>query len=120
MDVRSVAHTGQPGDLRRACMAWVDTLADSGLSLWQILPLNPVDGVGSPYASRAANAIDPSLHQTLAGDINVSTSEVTAALESQPWLRRFAVFETLREVHGAPWTVWPPAIRSAGRSEAHV
>ena len=114
LDVRSVAHGGQPGDLRRACIAWVNTLAGSGLSLWQILPLNPVDGVGSPYASRAANAIDPSLHPELAGDITVSASEVTAALESQPWLRRFAVFEALREVHGAPWTVWPLAIRNAG------
>jgi len=114
LDVRSVAHGGQPGDLRRACIAWVNTLADIGLSLWQILPLNPVDGVGSPYASRAANAIEPSLHSALAGDIMVTAPEVTSALESQPWLRRFAVYEALREVHGAPWTVWPPEIRSAG------
>lgn len=38
---------------------FIDFLRDAGQSVWQILPLNPIDEVGSPYNSSAAFAIDP-------------------------------------------------------------
>lgn len=44
------------GDLGQGARAFVDFLARSGLSLWQILPLVPPGGGGSPYSSRSAFA----------------------------------------------------------------
>lgn len=113
-DLRALPRGGAPGDLRRNAIAFVETLANMGLSLWQILPLNPTDDVGSPYASRSANAIDTGLHTALAGDLEVEQRDVLQALERWPWLRKHAVFEALRDEHGAPWTTWPEDVRWAG------
>ena len=96
----------------RAC-AWIDLLAESGIGLWQILPLNPVDAVGSPYASPSSAAIDPRLHHALASDVQVTDIETMRALEEQPWLDLHATFYALRDMHGTPWASWPHAIRSS-------
>ena len=49
------------GDLGPAAYAFVDWLAAAGQSLWQILPLTPVDETGSPYQSSSAFAGNPLL-----------------------------------------------------------
>ncbi len=49
------------GDLGPAVYTFLDKLAEAGQSLWQILPLVPVDGSGSPYASSSAFAGNPLL-----------------------------------------------------------
>jgi len=115
VDVRSLPRGERPGDLRRNALRFIDTMADLGLSIWQVLPLNPVDSVGSPYASRSACAIDPSLHAALAGDFEAEQRDVLAALDQHEWLRRSAVFEALRDEHGAPWTAWPEEARWSGQ-----
>ncbi len=48
------------GDLG-AARAFVDFLADAGQSWWQVLPLCPPDGGGSPYNSASAFAGSPEL-----------------------------------------------------------
>src|SRR6266536_4783937 len=40
---------------------FVDWLAAAGQSWWQVLPLGPPDGTGSPYASPSAFAGSPAL-----------------------------------------------------------
>ena len=42
------------GDLGAGARAWIDWLASAKLGLWQILPLVPPGGGGSPYASPSA------------------------------------------------------------------
>jgi 4-alpha-glucanotransferase len=49
------------GDLGPAARAFVDFLADCGQSWWQVLPVCPPDGAGSPYASNSAFAGSPAL-----------------------------------------------------------
>ncbi len=44
------------GRLGREAYAFVDWLAVAGARWWQVLPLNPPDEFGSPYASRSAFA----------------------------------------------------------------
>ena len=44
------------GDIGPTAHAFIDWLAQSGQSLWQILPLGPVDDTGSPYQSSSAFA----------------------------------------------------------------
>lgn len=49
------------GDLGPAARAFVDFLADCGQSWWQVLPVCPPDGGGSPYNSMSAFAGSPAL-----------------------------------------------------------
>ncbi len=49
------------GDLGADARRFVDALARAGQKAWQILPLNPVDGVGSPYSSSSSMACEPLL-----------------------------------------------------------
>lgn len=42
------------GDFGQAAYDFVDWLAAAGQTLWQVLPLSPPDGSGSPYASHSA------------------------------------------------------------------
>lgn len=49
------------GDLGQAAYTFMDKLAEARQSLWQILPLVPVDDAGSPYASCSAFAGNPLL-----------------------------------------------------------
>ena len=44
------------GRLGDGAHAFVDWLADAGARWWQVLPLNPPDEFGSPYASSSAFA----------------------------------------------------------------
>ncbi len=38
---------------------WLKLLADSGISVWQVLPLSPPDSTGSPYSSPSSFALNP-------------------------------------------------------------
>ena len=49
------------GRLGAEAYAFVDWLAAAGARFWQILPLNPPDHHGSPYASASAFAASPGL-----------------------------------------------------------
>ena len=47
------------GSLGRVAHAWIDALADQGIGAWQLLPLAPTDGTGSPYSSPSGFALNP-------------------------------------------------------------
>lgn len=49
------------GDLGPECYRWIDFLAESGCSLWQILPLGPTGYGDSPYQCFSAFAGNPLL-----------------------------------------------------------
>jgi len=49
------------GELGDKARDFIDQLADSGQSWWQMLPLNPTDSGGSPYSSPSAFAMNPAL-----------------------------------------------------------
>ena len=38
---------------------WVDRLSEQGIKAWQLLPLAPTDGLGSPYSSPSGFALNP-------------------------------------------------------------
>ena len=47
------------GGLGAAARLWIRALARNGIGLWQVLPLSPPDGTGSPYSSPSSFAINP-------------------------------------------------------------
>lgn len=46
------------GDLGEKAYRFIDIISDSGFTLWQILPINPVNYVNSPYMSPSSSAFN--------------------------------------------------------------
>jgi len=63
------------GDIGPSAFKWIDFLAESQLSLWQILPLGPTGYGDSPYASCSSFAGNPML---ISIELLVSSGELTA------------------------------------------
>jgi 4-alpha-glucanotransferase len=61
MHITSLPGSYGCGDLGPASVRFVDWLADTGQSWWQMLPLDPPGPGFSPYSSRSAFAINPLL-----------------------------------------------------------
>ena len=47
------------GSFGRPAREWLNALASHGVMVWQILPLAPPDGTGSPYSSPSSFALNP-------------------------------------------------------------
>jgi 4-alpha-glucanotransferase len=79
------------GRLGADAYAFVDWLAAAGQSWWQVLPLGPPDGVGSPYKATSAFAGWPGL---LADpDAPVSPGELEAyAARHSTWIGEWAAY----------------------------
>ncbi|WP_018936201.1 4-alpha-glucanotransferase [Thioalkalivibrio sp. ALJ24] len=128
------------GTLGEEAFRFVNWAASAGFSLWQILPLHPVQGDGSPYASISAFAGDPRLidparlaeaagivddgrppadllalaGETVAGEGHALHAAYRAFLEEQGpvWLDDFALFCVIRSLEdGRPWWEWAPELR---------
>jgi len=119
---------------------FVDFLADTGASVWQMLPLGPTHADGSPYHCQSIHALHPGLlsierliqsgwpgdsrdpsQQWLASALAVLPRPERAAermaFESfcaghAGWLEDYALFQVLREEHDSrPWWDWPVPLR---------
>ena len=55
----SLPGTPACGTLGAQARAWIDLLAEAGVGVWQLLPLAPPDGLGSPYSSPSGSALNP-------------------------------------------------------------
>jgi 4-alpha-glucanotransferase len=86
-------------------------LADSGASVWQMLPVHPPDAGGSPYQSNSAHAGDPRLicRSTAPAD----TAGLPEFRQAQSaWLDDFALYCALKQHFGMqPWWRWPAEFR---------
>ena len=47
------------GSFGKPARVWLNELANSGIGLWQFLPLAPTDSFGSPYSSPSSFAFNP-------------------------------------------------------------
>lgn len=127
---------GPHGTLGKSAHAFIDSLHQCGITLWQMLPLGPTHADGSPYQSLSSHAGDPRLicRESLVeeGLLDEPEQPVTSALitflrraspserqayafflaREADWLDDYALFMALREAHGRiGWFDWPEAIR---------
>ena len=92
-------HAGGIEGAAREFLAWAE---QSGLSVWQILPVGPPDGGRSPYSALSGFAGDPSWFEGEGG----------ADAEHAPWLDDWSLFAALKEAHhGLPWFAWSEPLR---------
>ncbi|MDY6941671.1 MAG: 4-alpha-glucanotransferase [Pseudomonadota bacterium] len=88
----SLPGPGPSGEIDSAAYRFADFLAQAGFSVWQTLPLCPVDSTGSPYQSCSVFAAEPSLI-SVEGLVQwglVEASEITATerMGAKPGHRR--------------------------------
>jgi 4-alpha-glucanotransferase len=74
------------GTLGHQARAWIDLLAGAGVGVWQVLPLSPTDGQGSPYSSPSGSALNPWLldGEDLLAEGAVQASDLRELPEGSP------------------------------------
>ena len=115
------ARSGQLGEEARR---FVDFVADSGCTVWQVLPLVPThEGDGSPYNAPSTMAGNPDLisaqRRTAEGLDDVGSLDArqqsnfdTWCGEHAAWLEPFVEFVAVRELQDdTPWFTWPSSLR---------
>lgn len=115
--VTSLPNEGGPGTLGAPARRFVDWLAECGQTYWQVLPVNPADGYGSPYAGLAAFAGNTCLLEKDPEDVLAELKDVDddpdyqAFLEKNKyWLTPYAAFRAIKDLLGeGPWQEWPDA-----------
>ena len=125
--VTSVPNGGRPGTLGAPGRRFVDWLASAGQRYWQVLPVNPADGFGSPYAGLAAFAGDTGLLERPCDEVLEELHDIGNDPDYQEfcenneyWLRPYCTFCALKELHGgAAWQDWPAADRRFSPAMAH-
>jgi 4-alpha-glucanotransferase len=105
---------GASGSLGAAARNFVDWLAEAGFSIWQVLPLGPVDDSASPYWTTSDFAFNPRLiDRSEALQPESAPAAFADFCERQAeWLEDYTLFCALGEAHGgASWWQWPAALR---------
>ncbi|MDO6460781.1 4-alpha-glucanotransferase [Granulosicoccaceae sp. 1_MG-2023] len=100
------------GRISDAARAWLDFLADSGIALWQVLPIGVPQAGGSPYLCDSAFAINPALFD----DSDAAPADETALSRFKTaqrwWLEDYCQFAVLKKhFDNAPWFDWPAPLR---------
>lgn len=111
---------GHPGILGEPCHRFIDYLANAGVRYWQILPLNPTDAFGSPYAGLSAFAGNPALmwgydegHTAFTTHLEDSNAYRRFVEKNESWLLPYATFRAIKALVGEkPWQTWPEAYRT--------
>ncbi len=114
--ITSLPNGGEAGTLGEPAKKFVDILAEAGQTYWQVLPVNPTDQFGSPYAGLSAFAGNPYLLEGFQNKLD----ELVEGLEDDPgyeefckknadWLEPYVAFRSIKESVGddVPWTLWP-------------
>ncbi|MFI4895774.1 MAG: 4-alpha-glucanotransferase [Steroidobacterales bacterium] len=105
---------GGAGALGAAARVVIDWLIQAGFSIWQMLPLGPPGGGGSPYWARSDFAGHVALlDRNELPDLAAQRADYESFRSaSQSWLDDYVLFETLAEQFNEPWWQWPPELRA--------
>ncbi|HHQ14688.1 MAG TPA: 4-alpha-glucanotransferase, partial [Chromatiales bacterium] len=103
------------GVLGSEARRFVDLIAAAGFTVWQTLPLGPVDSTLSPYQLKSAFAGNPALideRETGSLAATDSGSCIAFVRRNRRWLLPYALFDALRaRYQGVPWWAWPAPLR---------
>lgn len=114
-------HPNKPGTLGAPAKHFVDWLARTGQRYWQMLPVNPTDNFGSPYAGLSAFSGNAQLLEdgTHTVDVPIKDRVQLGAYhrfceDNKAWLLPAATFDAIKQLLGEekPWQTWPKHYRS--------
>jgi 4-alpha-glucanotransferase len=89
---------------------FIDFLADSGVSIWQMLPLGPPHDDLSPYGCQSVHAANPALINSTNEEVNKLAFEQFVETQ-QYWLEDYVLFRALHNKFKTGWWEWEPALR---------
>ncbi len=126
--VTSIPNDGKPGVLGPKVFSFLDLLKKHGEKYWQILPLNPTDPQGSPYAGSSAFAGNLDLlpysdaeikeqyevYRMIAGKIRPAVEYPengdeyeTFLKDNEDWVDGYAMYSAIKDRNkGASWKEW--------------
>jgi len=118
--ITSLPNEKGPGNIGEPAKRFVDFLAAAGQKYWQILPLNPTDEHGSPYAGASAFAANPALLPESEAELRTAFQTFEAGPDyrafcekNRDWLEPYALFTALKQKHGGKaWQDWPKGDRA--------
>ena len=120
------------GSLGEPALRFVDRLVKAGIRYWQVLPVNPTDAFGSPYAGLSAFAgnislmwgVDAEGPTALHADFEGSPELRRFIEDNEDWLLPYATFRAIKGRVGdeKPWQGWSQKYQTwsselAGRKE---
>jgi len=92
---------------------FIDLIAAAGFSIWQVLPLGPVDASRSPYLLKSANAGNPELIDRARFSAPTADGLRHFCDANRGWLNPYVLFMALRQRYAdAPWWEWPAELRN--------
>lgn len=111
---------GGQGVIGDECCRFIDWLKARGDKYWQILPLNPADAEGSPYAGSSAFAGNVKLLPYTEDELRKLYTKEKGSAEFAEykednafWLKLYAVYEAVKgKMNGAPFDRWEDKYRS--------
>ena len=123
--ITSLPNRDGPGNIGAPARAFIDFLAQGGQKYWQILPLNPTDEHGSPYAGASAFAANPALLPESEAELRVLYRSFQGGQDykcfcekNRSWLIPYTRFTALRKKHGGKaWQDWPRQDRNCAPEE---
>ncbi|CAN8140683.1 4-alpha-glucanotransferase [uncultured Thiomicrorhabdus sp.] len=103
---------GKLGCLDKNAWRFLDWLQQSGLSIWQTLPLNHTHVDLSPYSAMSAFALNPAFLPENWLD-EFTDQRWQTFIENEPhWLHDYAMFVVIREQYqGRSWLDWPQPLK---------
>lgn len=119
--ITSLPNAGAPGTMGEPARKFIDYLAAAHQRYWQILPVNPCDGHGSPYAGLSAFAGNTRLVEGTEEDLAEKAAAVAdgdpayrAFCEKEKeWLVPYATFRAIKKIQGeTAWQTWPQKYRT--------
>ena len=118
--ITSLPNAGAAGNIGAPARKFIDFLAESGQKYWQILPVNPTDEHGSPYAGASAFAANVSLLPESQEQLRREFMDFVPdegyrqfCRDNSFWLYPYAAFTALRQLFDEdPWNQWPEKYRT--------
>lgn len=122
--ITSIPNEGRTGTLGKPTRRFIDYLASMGIRYWQVLPVNPTDMYGSPYAGPSAFAGNPELLEETASELKRAFERFKAtggftsgaffdfARENESWLDPYCAFMAVKDaMNGTSRHSWPEELR---------
>lgn len=123
--ITSIPNTGgRSGTLGAPARRFIDHLSAMGMRYWQVLPVNPTDAFGSPYAGPSAFAGNANLLEESAVELAHAYKQFKSqggftsrkffdfALENESWLDPYCAFMAVKDaLGGTSWHTWPAELR---------
>ncbi|MDO4436624.1 MAG: 4-alpha-glucanotransferase [Coriobacteriaceae bacterium] len=115
---------GRPGTLGAPCRRFIDHLHTMGMRYWQVLPVNPTDAFGSPYAGPSAFAGNPALLEETPSELKSAFEHFKAnggftsaeffrfARDNESWLDPYCAFMAVKDAMGGTSRhSWPTELK---------